>query len=94
MRLKHICEVCGVEEELMPEEAYEAGWDYPPTMVAFGVLSPRTCPHCPMTGTVWWAMAVEKKDASELTADQRTVLARISNEPASIMVPDHLKEDL
>lgn len=32
MKLKHICEVCGREEILTPEEAYRAGWDYPPKM--------------------------------------------------------------
>lgn len=30
MKLKHICEVCGSEGILTPEEAYRAGWDYPP----------------------------------------------------------------
>lgn len=36
MHLKHICEVCGVEEILTPETGFEAGWDYPPKMGAFG----------------------------------------------------------
>ena len=28
MKLRHICEVCGREEVLTPEEAYSAGWDW------------------------------------------------------------------
>ena len=32
MKLRHICEVCGKEEILTPEEAFEKGWDYPPMM--------------------------------------------------------------
>ena len=29
MILKHICEVCGCEEVLDSDEAFELGWDYP-----------------------------------------------------------------
>lgn len=39
-KYKHICEVCGRCEILTPEEAFQAGWDYPPRMGFFGVLSP------------------------------------------------------
>lgn len=46
MILKHICEVCGCEEVLDSDEAFELGWDYPPRMGKFKVLSSRTCPNC------------------------------------------------
>ena len=52
-KLKHICEVCGKEELLAPEEAFLAGWDYPPRMGAFGIVSPRTCPDCSMMDAIY-----------------------------------------
>lgn len=51
----HICEVCGKTEILTPEEAFEDGWDYPPKMGAFGLVSPRTCGNCGIMDTLWWA---------------------------------------
>ena len=42
--LLHICEVCGRTEVLTPQEAFDKGWDYPPMMGSFGVVSPRTYP--------------------------------------------------
>ena len=83
--LRHICEVCGKDEILTPEEAFTAGWDYPPRMGAFGVISPRTCGDCPMAGTVWWELMMAKKSASELTEDQLKTIERIQGEPASIL---------
>ncbi len=29
-KLLHVCESCGKTEVMTPEEAFEAGWDYPP----------------------------------------------------------------
>lgn len=85
-RLRHICEVCGKTEILTPAEAYEAGWDYPPRMGAFGVISPRTCPSCPMAGTVWAALVLDGYTENMLTDAQRETVARILGEPSSIMV--------
>ena len=51
--LLHICEVCGRTEVLTPQEAFDEGWDYPPMMGSFGVVSPRTCPNCLMVDTAW-----------------------------------------
>ena len=101
-RYVHICEVCGKTEVLTPAEAYEAGWDYPPRMGMFGVLSPRICPSCPITKTLWWALneksMSEKKsnigfteletDISGLDEKQQVILERILNEPESIEVPE------
>lgn len=86
MKLRYICEVCGREEVLTPEEAYTAGWDYPPKMGAFGVVSPRTCPRCPINKTVWWKMTVEHKDPSTLPDEDKVVIERILHEPESILV--------
>lgn len=84
-RLRHICEVCGKTEILTPAEAYKDGWDHPPRM-EFGVISPRTCPDCPNTATVWWAVAMDGLSEDMLSDHQREVVARILAEPASITV--------
>lgn len=76
----HICEVCGKEEVLTAEEAYEQGWDYPPLMGMCGVVSPRTCGDCGIQGTVWWALSVEKKAIDDLTEKQKETIERILKE--------------
>lgn len=50
----HYCEVCGKKEFITDEEAFNSGWDYPPKMVFFGVLGPRTCGDCLMKDTLFW----------------------------------------
>lgn len=88
MKLRHICEVCGREEVLTPDEAFEAGWDYPPKMGSFGIVSQRTCPHCPINETVWWDIVVEHKDPSTLPKEKKAIIKRILQEPESILVED------
>lgn len=83
--LRHICEVCGKDEILTPEEAFSAGWDYPPRMGSFGVISPRTCGSCGVESTVWWALAMENKAGDELTEAQMDTIVRIQSEPQSII---------
>ena len=85
IKLVHICEVCGKTEILTPEEAFENGWDYPPRMGQFGVVSARTCGDCAITETAWWALAVENKSFQELTPKQQETIRRIQGEPWSIM---------
>ena len=87
-KILHICEVCGKTEWLTPDEAFDKGWDYPPRMGAFGVLSPRTCGSCGIEGTVWWALMVEKRRPEELTEAQLAVVARVAGEPGSIVPAD------
>ena len=82
---KHICEVCGRSEILTPEEAFQAGWDYPPRMGFFGVLSPRTCPDCSLMDTVWAALVLKGMGPDDLTDAQKETLLRIVNEPDSVM---------
>ena len=89
----HICEVCGKTEVLTPEEAFLQGWDYLPRMGQFGIVSPRTCGDCIITGTLWWALQTGKiKSLSALNEHQKEVLARIQNEPASI-IPKESEDD-
>lgn len=87
MRLLHVCEVCGKTEVLDSDDAFEQGWDYPPNMGKFGVVSPRTCGDCSMEKTLWWALAVEKKRPEDLSDRQRETLLRILGEPMSITAP-------
>lgn len=82
----HVCEVCGVTEKLTPSQAFEQGWDYPPNMGVWGVISPRTCGDCGTDGTVWWAVVVDKKTVDDLTEQQVATVERILGEPESIMV--------
>lgn len=86
MDLVHVCEVCGKNEILNSADAFSAGWDYPPRMGAFGVVSPRTCGGCTINDTVWWALAVDKISVDDLDEKQKATLERIINEPESILV--------
>jgi hypothetical protein len=87
MELRHVCEVCGVEAILTPEAAFEAGWDHPPRMGTFGVISPRTCPDCPINRTIWWALAMDGYTPDMLSPQQRATVDRILGEPGSIAAP-------
>ena len=85
-KLLHICEVCGKTQIMTPEQAFDEGWDYPPMTGTFGTLGPRTCGDCAIADTLWWALETRKITRTEdLTPEQRVVLERILNEPASIM---------
>lgn len=76
----HWCEVCRTEELLTSEEAFRDGWDFPPRSGAWGVVSPRTCGKCPMTASVWWAVAIDGYDQQQLSTQQHEVIARIKAE--------------
>lgn len=84
-RFVHWCEACGREEVMTSTEAYAAGWDAPPTMGTFGVLSPRTCPACPLSATLWWRVVVDRFDSADFSDADRAVLARIAGEPESML---------
>lgn len=77
---EHWCEVCGTTAVLTSAEAYRAGWDFPPRMGEWGVISPRTCGSCPMSATVWWAIAVDGYDSEQLSPGQRATIARLLGE--------------
>lgn len=86
VKLKHICETCGKTEILTSEEGFEAGWDYPPRIGAFGVISPRTCGDCVINTTLWWALALDKASIQDLNERQLETLKRIQSEPESILI--------
>jgi hypothetical protein len=80
-RFHHICEVCTKDIITTPDEAYAAGWDYPPRMGSFGVISPRVCPKCPMNQTVWWALMMDGFTPDMLTDKQKAAVDRMLAEP-------------
>ena len=88
MKLRHVCEVCGKEEVLTPEEAFENGWDYPPKMGMFGVISPRTCGDCAMVDTIWWKLTCQNIKPEDLSDKDKLTLSRILSEPVSILVDE------
>jgi len=75
---------------MTPEQAFNEGWDYPPKMGAFGIISPRTCGDCLVVDTLWMAIQSGKiKNLEDMTPKQREVFERIRNEPASITPTDN-----
>ena len=82
---RHICENCGKEALLTSDEGFNCGWDYPPRMGAFKIVSPRTCGECPINTTLWWALTVGKIPTEQLNPKQLQTLERILNEPESIL---------
>lgn len=86
MKLIHICEVCGKTEILTPEEAFDKGWDYPPMLGKFGVISPRTCGDCNITDTLWWRLMKNQTESNNLSDKDKELLNRIKNEPNSILI--------
>jgi 5-methylcytosine-specific restriction endonuclease McrA len=49
-------------------------------MYQWGAVSPRTCEHCGIDKTVWWALTAGKRTVDDLTPEQRKTVARILNE--------------
>lgn len=80
--IEHVCEVCGRTETLDSNEAYLAGWDYPPFMGIWGVLSPRTCPDCSIDQSAWFALMMLKTPNDKLSDKHKETIIRIANEEA------------
>lgn len=72
---EYLCETCGKHETLTEKEAFEAGWDYPPFIGAWGVVSPRTCGECSIDTTAWWHLTLHGSD--DLPERHRATIARI-----------------
>jgi hypothetical protein len=83
--LRHICETCGKEEMLTSEEGFNQGWDYPPRMGAFGIVSPRTCGNCLIDTTLWWEITCNKTPVGMLSQRHLRTMERILGEPQSIL---------
>jgi predicted kinase len=84
----HYCEVCGRKEFITAEEAFSAGWDYPPSMYQFGILTPRTCGNCSMGDTLFFKVSVlniQDMDDKNLTPKELATLRRIQGEPESLL---------
>lgn len=85
----HYCEVCGKKAYVTAEEAHNDGWDYPPKMGCFGLLSPRTCGECLIADTLFWKVntggglpiVIEKS----LSPEELVTWRRIKNEPESLL---------
>ncbi len=90
MKLIHICEACAKTEVLDSDEGFRQGWDYPPRMGAFGVLSPRTCGDCGIDKTLYWKVLLHDQQAQTdqeplvLTDEEKVFLERVQAEPDSI----------
>ncbi len=87
----HYCEVCGKKEYLTAQEAFNQGWDYPPNIGEFGLLSPRTCGSCQIQDTLWWRVNNNKKVPLPIVVDsilndeERITWHRIKTEPESLL---------
>lgn len=85
MKYKLICEGCGREQIYDNlEDAHNDGWDYPPYIGEFGILTPRTCPDCDMTKTVWFKL----QNSDRINIHDLKVIERIKNEPESLYVEE------
>ena len=84
-RVWHLCEQCGRRELLTPQEAYDAGWDYPPRMGMFGIVGQRNCPRCLLHKSLWGRLVLEKSaDLHHLCPHDLDALGRILMEPESL----------
>lgn len=84
-RFWHYCEVCSKKELLTAKEAYNLGWDYPPSIGLFGVLSPRTCGSCSMADTIYMKLLTGEIKMSNLTEKQIETITRIQGEPFTLL---------
>lgn len=95
----HYCEVCGRKAFITAEDAYLGGWDYPPQMGHFGMLSPRTCGDCTMADTLYMKIIAPGRSPivleKELTPEELITWRRIKAEPESLLVdePDQSDEE-
>lgn len=70
---------------MTPDEAFELGWDYPPKMGSFGVVSPRTCGNCGIYKTLWAELMLNGVAPSDLDKHHKETLERILMEPQIII---------
>ena len=76
----YLCEGCGKQEQHTEASAYGAGWDYPPFMGVWGVVSPRTCGDCGIESTAYWAILKGARSEEELGEKHWATVQRIQAE--------------
>lgn len=84
----HYCEVCGTKIFCTAQEAFEAGWDYPPKIGSFGLLGPRTCGKCTWNDTLFIKVhqqGIPIVIENTLTEKELRTWERIKNEPESLL---------
>ena len=84
----HYCEACGEKVFCTAQEAFDAGWDYPPRIGSFGLLGPRTCGNCGLADTLFWKVqqqSIPLVIETNLTEDELVTWQRIKNEPESLL---------
>jgi uncharacterized OB-fold protein len=83
--LKIICENCGKKAILSAQTAFAQGWDYPPLLGSYTVVSPRTCGDCGIETTLWYELEVNGTPVERLSAKHLKTLERILGEPDTIL---------
>ena len=81
----HYCEVCGTKVFCTAQEAFDAGWNYPPH---FKLLGPRNCGKCSIMDTLFLKVQKQKFPIvieKTLTEEELKTLNRIKNEPESLL---------
>lgn len=84
----HYCEVCGTKVFCTAQEAFDAGWNYPPQIGHFKLLGPRNCGKCSMMDTLFLKVQKQKFPIiieKTLTEEELKTLNRIKNEPESLL---------
>ena len=83
------CEGCGLKETLTQREAFEKGWDYPPFLGTWGIVSPRTCGNCGIDTTAYWAIITK----AEITEKHLNTIRRIQAEVPDVQGQDEERSD-
>lgn len=75
---RYECEVCHRVDECTEEEAHRSGWDYPPFIGAWGIISPRTCPGCTIEKTAYWFIMMRSpEDETPIPENHIATIKRI-----------------
>lgn len=84
----HYCEVCGTKVFCTAQEAFDAGWNYPPQIGHFKLLGPRNCGKCSIMDTLFLKVQKQKFPIvieKTLIEEELKTLNRIKNEPESLL---------
>ena len=84
----HYCEVCGRKDYITAQQAFDSGWDYPPTFGSFGQLFQRTCGNCTMANTLYIKVMNQEIPIvmeNTLTPEELRTWRRIKAEPESLL---------